>query len=160
MARRRRNQRQQTRALGAIAHGQQNDTMDHDSTAMKCKKPHTDSDYGSDIDLVPAASEYGSDIDLDDIDEEALLVSATAARTVVYPSVEIQAVLEGRDEDAPRLPALRCAYSSPPHRKKSPVEFEYDAPSRRAFSGMCTILGPPSRLTTDRIQYLSRTRLQ
>ncbi|CAI6335002.1 unnamed protein product [Periconia digitata] len=148
MARRRRQrEHQQTRPLGAIADRQQNDTMERGSTTVGFKEAPTNSDYGSDVDSIhiTASSDYGSDIDLDGIDEDSVItgnvpiqIATLASKTAIYPSVELQAVLEGRDEGIavhwPGGPALRYAYSSPPQRKKSPVEFEYDAPSRRAFS--------------------------
>ncbi|KAF2639990.1 hypothetical protein P280DRAFT_375324, partial [Massarina eburnea CBS 473.64] len=71
-----------------------------------------------------APSDYGSEIDPGDIDEDTL--------AEIYPSVEIQGVLEGRNESRP--PLLRWANSSP-LRPRSAVEFEYDSLSRRAFSG-------------------------
>ncbi|PVH94249.1 hypothetical protein DM02DRAFT_539876 [Periconia macrospinosa] len=119
--------------------------MDHESIAAKAQKVHTGSDYGSDVDVIhiAASSDYGSDIDLDCLDEGPVtghvpsqLVTATS-KIAVYPSVEFQSLLEGRDEVlplAPNQPALRCVYSSPPQRRKSPVEIEYDVSSRRAFS--------------------------
>lgn len=148
MARQRRNQHRRPRPLGAIADQQQDDDrMDYGDVAVNPPKVHAGSDYGSDVDLIhiAASSDYGSDIDLDAIEEGPVTghvpsqPATSTAKIIIYPSVELQGVLEGRHEApplAPSQPALRCAYSSPPQRKKSPVEVEYEASSRRAFSGM------------------------
>ncbi|KAF1949325.1 hypothetical protein CC80DRAFT_429444 [Byssothecium circinans] len=130
-----------------------------DAPAAVGKEAH--SDYGSEVDLVSlrTASDYGSDIDPDDLDETTLVgdllahLAATAPKTAIYPSVEIQGALEGRDEGGtvqspPHQALLRCARSSP-LRSSTAVEFEYDSLSRRAFS---VPRGEPPKESIERVE--------
>ena len=106
--------------------------------------PVADSDYGSDI-PVSALSDYGSDIDLDDVEEDAiwgphLIRLATSAPVqVTYRGTEIVAQVNHV--------AARTGLQDTPGKEhvgqsnllvaRSPrLEFEYDARSRGAFSGM------------------------
>jgi len=90
------------------------------------------SDYGSEFDAYAllAASDYGSDIDVDAIDDTLVAVAAADA----------EPARENQHDDArvptPERPALRWVQSLPVQPRRVSVELEYDASSRRAFSGM------------------------
>lgn len=102
-----------------------------------------DSDYGSDI-PIPALSDYGSDIDLDDVEEDATLgtllvrLAASASVQVTYPRTEKIAqtdhVVSGSGLQATHQED-RAVQSYPLVARSPRLEIEYDAPSRRAFSG-------------------------
>lgn len=102
------------------------------------------SEYGSDFSLA-TLSDYGSDIDLDDIEEDAHLsdllvkIVAPASKDIVYPSIQ-DSVQHAHVLPHPRRQPVvqfeeRAIQSSPLVATRASLEIEYDAPSRRAFSG-------------------------
>ncbi|KAJ4347024.1 uncharacterized protein N0V89_010958 [Didymosphaeria variabile] len=101
------------------------------------------SEYGSDVSLT-ALSDYGSDIDLTDIQEDTALSNllnklAASAPNEIYPSIEKDAQDVGLVPQPWRQPLAvhlegRAIQSSPVVASGLSMEFEYDAPSRRAFS--------------------------
>jgi hypothetical protein len=132
-----------TRTPAEDAHAPpRNGTMDNHVVAAIAHA--VNSDYGSDVSLA-ALSDYGSDIDLDDIHEDTALgnllaqLTASVPRESAYPSLEDDVQNVGLSTSPRRQPPMhweeRAIQSSPVVASGLSMEFEYDAPSRRAFSG-------------------------
>lgn len=105
-----------------------------------------DSEYGSGVSLT-ALSDYGSDIEWDDVQENTALgdllvkLAATAPNEIAYPSIESD-VHNVEPDLQPKYRPLavhwdeRDIQSSPVVARALSMEHEYEAASRRAFSGM------------------------
>lgn len=128
------------------------DTMDHHVAAAIAQA--ASSEYGSDVSLT-ALSDYGSDIDFDDIQEDTALGSLPV-KVTAYASIEIaRPTTEGDAQDVGvathpwRQPVVhweeRIIQRSPVVASGKSMEFEYDVPSRRAFSGTSQSPISPSR---------------